>query len=207
MNRNRLLLILPLLALLPVVPALAQRPAAPPPQTVQPRPAADPPISKVAVIYSAAFQDPKAGIARFASLVNKLNSEFQKVQDDLNLTSQKLKQLQAEISDAQQGKPATTPAQLQTKIDAFDQLKKEYQRGGEDAQAKYARRRQEIFLPLQEDIGKALDVFAKAHNITLILDGTQLELVYAADSIDITRAFISDYNLKNPVTAAVTPPR
>src|SRR5882672_1129268 len=34
------------------------------------------PVSKLAVIYSAAFQDPKNGIARFTVTLNKLNSEF-----------------------------------------------------------------------------------------------------------------------------------
>jgi len=34
-------------------------------------------------------------------------------------------------------------------------------------------------------------------------------LLYASESIDITRAFITDFNTKNPVTAATTatPPR
>jgi Skp family chaperone for outer membrane proteins len=207
MTRNRLLLILPLLAFLPVASAFAQRPAAPPPQTVQPRPAADPPISKVAVIYSTAFQDPKVGIARFPVLLTRLNGEFQRIQDDLNLTSQKLKQMQAEITSAQQGKTPTSPAQLQAKMDTFDQMKKEYQRSGEDAQAKYLKRRDEIFGPLQDDISKALEVYAKARNITLVIDGSQLELLFVADSINITSAFISDYNQKNPANAAVTPPK
>jgi hypothetical protein len=32
-------------------------------------------------------------------------------------------------------------------------------------------------------------------------------VIYAADSIDITRAFIAEFNSKNPATAAVTPPK
>ena len=73
-------------------------------------------------------------------------------------------------------------------------------------QASYNKRRQDIFAPLQEDIGKALEIFAKAHNITVIIDGTQVPLVYASDSIDITRVFINEFNSKNPATASVTPP-
>ena len=63
---------------------------------------------------------------------------------------------------------------------------------------------QEIFLPLQQDIGKALEAFAKARGITVIVDGSQVPVVYAADSIDITKAFIADFNSKNPATASVT---
>ena len=66
------------------------------------------------------------------------------------------------------------------------------------------RRRQELFSPLQDEIGRALEAFAKARGINVIIDGAQVPLLYAADSIDITRAFITDFNSKNPVTAATT---
>jgi hypothetical protein len=37
----------------------------------------------------------------------------------------------------------------------------------------------------------------------MILDASQVQgILYAADSLDITKAFISDYNSKNPATAA-----
>ena len=67
----------------------------------------------------------------------------------------------------------------------------------------------EMFSPLQEDIGKALEAYAKSHNINVIIDGSQVPLVYAADALDITRAFINEFNSKNPATAAaaVTPPK
>ena len=58
----------------------------------------------------------------------------------------------------------------------------------------------------QEVIGKALEVYAKANNINVIIDGSQVPLVYAADTLDITRAFINDFNSKNPATASVTQP-
>jgi len=41
----------------------------------------------------------------------------------------------------------------------------------------------------------------------VIIDGTQVPLVYASASIDITRVFINEFNSKNPVTASVTPPK
>jgi Skp family chaperone for outer membrane proteins len=181
----------------------------------QPRPqapaaqpsAAGVPVSKVAVIFSVDFQDPKTGIARFTATLTKLNSEFQKTQDELTQTAQKLKTLQDEINNLQRA-PNSTPAQIQAKIADLDQQKKEYTRKGEDAQAQYQKRRQELFLPFQADVGKALDAFAKARNVTMVLDGSQVQgILYAADASDITRAFINDYNAKNPVTASVTPPK
>jgi len=165
------------------------------------------PVGKIAVIYSEAFQDGKIGIARFAASINKLNGEFKPLQDELNQTAQRLKALQAEITNMQQGTTPATPAQIQTKIDQFDEQKKAYDRKGEDAKTSYERRRVELLTPLQEDVGKAIDAFGKAHSLTMILDGSQIPLVYAADSIDITKAFIADYNSKNPAPAAAATPR
>jgi len=159
----------------------------------------------VAVIFSAAFQDPKAGIVKFSVLLNQLNAQFQKMQDELNQMGQKIKQLEDEIAKAQ---ASGDPKLVQAKIDQHDQMKKDYTRKGEDAQAAYQKRRDEIFAPLQDDVAKYLDTYAKAHGITLVIDGSQVEgILFAAESIDITRAFISDYNLKNPTTASVTTPK
>lgn len=165
------------------------------------------PTGKVAVIFSAAFQDQKQGIAKFGVLVNQLNSEFQKPQADLNQTAKTLQALQDEIKKLQET-PGSDAKIVQAKVQQLDQMKKDYQRRVEDAQADYQSRRRKIFTPLQEDVGKALDVYAKARGITLILDASQVEgILFAVETIDITRAFIADYNSKNPATASAATPK
>jgi Skp family chaperone for outer membrane proteins len=160
----------------------------------------------MAVIYSEQFQDPKAGIARFTVTLTKLNGEFQKIQDDLTQTAQRLTVLQNEVTQLQQSGGAT-PAQIQAKIDTLDQQKRDYQRKGEDAKAQYQKRYQDLFTPLQDDISKALNAYAKDRGITLIIDGSQVPVLYAAESMNLTAAFISEYNQKNPATAQATPPK
>jgi Skp family chaperone for outer membrane proteins len=198
----------------------AQRPAATPtPAPARPTPAptapADTavalPVSKMGVIYTDMFLDSKTGIAKFNSVLTKLNGEFQKLKDDINQMQTRAQTLEAEITKLR-GAPAGTPIDqrsLQAKIDQLEQLKKDVQRKGEDAQASYNSRRQELFTPLQDEIGRALEAFAKARGINVIIDAAQVPLLYAAESIDITRAFITDFNSKNPVTAATTttPPK
>jgi len=205
MNRNGLMVTFALVFLaasqvFAQSPATQTRPQAPAAQTSTTAPA-----SKLAVIYSELFQDPKTGIARFVALANKLNGEFDARQKKINDMAQKIKQLQDEISRLQ-GTPSV-PANIQAKLDQLDQMKKDYQREGEDAQAAYQKRRVELFTPLQEDVGKALDAYAKAHGISLIIDGSQVPILYAAESVDITKAFIIEYNSKNPATASVTTPK
>jgi Skp family chaperone for outer membrane proteins len=196
MNRITLTAACALVALVSLAPVFAQAPKS--------SGAGNVPVSKMAVLYSELFQDPKTGIARFTVTMNKLNGEFQKIQDDLNQTTQRLKTLQDEINKLQQSGGAT-PAQIQAKIDALDQQKTDYTRKGEDAKAQYQKRYQELFLPLQDDVNKALDAYAKAHGLTLIVDGSQTPILYVAEGLDITRAFINEYNLKNPATAQVMP--
>lgn len=185
-----------------VSPVLAQtRPAAPAgaPATSS---TGNVPESKIALIYSDAFLDSKTGIGRFNTLITTLNREFQPRQTELQGIQQRIQTLTDDISKTA---PVADPKTIATKQEQLDGLKKDFQRKGEDAQAAYTKRRQDMFQPLQEDIGKALEVFAKARNIHVIIDGSQVPLVYAADALDITRLFINEFNAKNPATAAVTP--
>jgi Skp family chaperone for outer membrane proteins len=189
-----------------ISPVLAQTKPAPA-QTAPAQTGAAVPDSKIALIYSEAFLDPKAGIARFNILAANLNKEFEKTQAEIKQLEQKIAQLTDEVAKLQGGASVVPPQQIQAKSDQLAQAKKDYTRKGEDAQALYNKRRGEIFQPLQEDIGKALEAYAKAHNINVIIDGSQVPVVYAADALDITRAFIGDFNSKNPATAAVTTPK
>lgn len=205
MKIDRLLVASAFALALCVSPALAQpRPAGAAAAQTPATSTGNVPESKIALIYSDAFLDAKTGIARFNTLVSTLNREFQPRQTELQSLQQKI---QALTEDIQKTISVADPKTIQTKQDQLEQMKKDFQRKGEDAQTAYDRRRKEIFNPLQEDIGKALEVYAKGHNINVIIDGSQVPLVYAADALDITRAFINDFNSKNPATAAVTPPR
>jgi outer membrane protein len=193
--------------------ALAQRPAGG--IQPQPRPAATPgtagpvtsanvPDSKVALIDSSAFADEKQGIGKFVSALKKVNAEFQPRQTELSGLQQ---QIEKATADLQKAAPVQDPKVSQQQQDKIDLMKKEFQRKGEDAQAAFNKRLEEVLNPVYEDIGKALDAFAKARGITLILDVTKVQgIVSFADSLDITRAFIAEYNSKNPATASLTKP-
>ena len=182
----------------PTTPAAT--PPATAPQTAAPVAVPD---SKMAMLYSEAFLDPKTGIARFNSLNGTLTREFQPREAELQGLQTRIATLTKEIEDPQN---VADPNALRQKRDQLTQLQTEIKRKGEDAQAAFRKRQQEIFLPLQQDIQKALEAFAKARGITVIVDGSQVPLLYAAETIDITRAFITEFNSKNPATASVTQP-
>ena len=200
MKIDRLIAAFAFVLALAVSPALAQpKPAA----TAPTQSTANVPESKIALIYSDAFLDAKTGINRFTTLITNLNREFQPRQTELQSLQGKI---QALTDDIAKTASVAEPKTIALKQEQLDQAKKDYQRKGEDAQQAYNKKRTEMFQPLQDDIGKALEAYAKAHNINVIIDGSQVPLVYAADTLDITRAFISEFNSKNPATAVVTPP-
>src|ERR1051325_3700783 len=76
----------------------AGTPAAP---AAAPQTAVAVPDSKMAMIYSDMFLDPKTGIARFNSLLNTLNREFQPRQAELQGLQTKITTLTKEIDDTQ----------------------------------------------------------------------------------------------------------
>ena len=194
-----------LLATVAVSASAQQKPAGAPaaaPTTPQ-QAAVAVPESKIAMIYSEEFLDPKTGIAKYTSLAATLNREFQPRRTELEGLQTRINTLTKEINEQQN---VADPNALRIKRDQLEQLNTEYKRKAEDAEAAYTRRRQEIFQPLQQDIGKALEGFAKARGITVIVDASQVPLVYAAEAINVTQAFINEFNSKNPATAQVTKP-
>jgi len=203
MKVDRLIFAAAIVAVLAISSSQAQtRPAAP-----QPTPPAvvnvAVPDAKVALIFSELFQDSKTGIAKFAVVVNNLSREFKPKNDEILALQTKAQQLSDDIDKT---RAVADPKTIAQKVDQLEQMKKDLQRKAEDAQASFDKRRTEVFRPLQEEIGKALEVYAKSHNITVIIDGSQVPVVYASESVDITRAFINDFNSKYPATASTPTP-
>jgi Skp family chaperone for outer membrane proteins len=181
------------------------RPAVTPGPTAPSTAAVSVPDSKVALIDSSAFADEKQGIAKFVAALKRVNAEFQPRQTELqNLQLQ----IEKATSDLQKAAPVQDAKVTQQQQERIALMEKDFKRKGEDAQLAFNKRLEEVLGPIYEDIGKALDGFAKARGITLILDVTKVQgIVSAADAMDITRAFIAEFNSKNPATASLTPPR
>jgi outer membrane protein len=173
-----------------------------PPTSAAPQTAAIP-DSKIALIFSNEFLDVKTGIARFHSLNTVLTREFQPRQAELQGLQTRINTLSKEIDDTRN---VADPNALRQKSDQLAQMNLDLKRKTEDAEGAYQKRREELFMPLRNDIEKAIEAFAKARGITVIMDGSQMPMLYASNSLDITRAFINDFNAKNPATATVTQP-
>ena len=161
------------------------------------------PEAKVALVDTDAFLDEKVGILRLIAAAKKLEAEFQPRRTELtNLQAQ----VEKMTADLQKAAPVQDPKVTAQQQDAIDLKKRDITRKTEDAQRDYQSRMQVLLGPVYDEIGKALDAFAKAHGITMILDVTKVQGIVSADgSLDITKAFVAEFNSKNPATASLTP--
>jgi len=163
-----------------------------------------PPETKIALVNTDEFADEKTGITRLVNAMKRVDGEFQPRRTELQTLQQQIDKATADLTKAQPLQDARVSQQQADKIEA---MKTEFKRKGEDAQAAYQKKLQEVLGPVYDDIGKALDAYAKAHGITLILDVTKIQgIVSASESLDITKPFIIEFNSKNPATASLTSP-
>ena len=178
------------------------RPAAPagtaPPQT---RPAAGP--ANIAVIDSSAFSDEKNGIARVMNAMRQIEAKFQPLRSELRGMRDRLNTMRADLQKKQAIQDAKITAQ---QAEAADQLDLQIKRKAEDAQASYQKESLALLEPLQKDIGAALNTYAQQKGISLLIDVNRVPVVYAANSLDITKDFIAEYNRTHPATAAPAAP-
>jgi outer membrane protein len=162
------------------------------------------PETKIALVNTDEFADEKTGITRLVSAMKRVDGEFQPRRTELQTLQQQIEKATADLAKAA---PVQDQKVTQQQSDKIELMKTEFKRKGEDAQAGYQKRLQDVLGPVYDDIGKALDAYAKAHGITLILDVTKIQgIVSASESLDITRSFITEFNSKNPATASLTPP-
>jgi Skp family chaperone for outer membrane proteins len=185
---------------------LAGSPTAPGPAT-SPAPAnVAVPDSKIAFVDTEAFDDEKAGIGRFVTAIQSLQREFKPRQDEMLALQAKLQQLAKDINTLNKA-AVVDPRSVQAKQEEGGQLERQLKYKKDDYDAAMQKRYREVVGPVSADIGKELDAFAAQRGITMILDVSKLlpAILTAKQEMDITRAFITYYNSKNPTAAATTP--
>jgi len=161
------------------------------------------PETKIALVNTDEFADEKTGITRLVSAMKRVDGEFQPRRTELQTLQQQIEKATADLTKAA---PLQYAKVTQQQSDKIEGMKTEFKRKGEDAQAAYQKKLQDVLGPVYDDIGKALDAYAKAHGITLILDVTKIQgILSASESLDITRPFITEFNSKNPATASLAP--
>ena len=185
--------------------ASAQAPATRPAATPAAPPAAAIAEGKFAIIDTDAFNDPAQGIKRLVAAFQTVEREFKPRRDEIQSLRTRLEALVKEIEST---KAVADQKALAAKADQAQQLEIEIKRKQEDGQKALDRRVQELTGPVYQDIGNALQAYAKARGLSVIFDVSKMQgvVMVVNESIDITAPFIADYNQRNPATAAASAP-
>jgi outer membrane protein len=200
MNRNFARLIpATALALVLGVPAFAQSAA---PAAAATAPAAVAPATA------------KVGIVNIQSAIvtsNEGQRDFETLQKKFDPKRQELEGLNKEVDELQkkfntQGDKLNDEARGEL-LKQIDTKKKQMQRNYEDANTDIQAQQNEIANRIGQKLVETLDKYAKENSFTLILDvsGQQSPVLWAASSVDITKAVVDAYNAQSGVPAPVKP--
>lgn len=153
--------------------------------------------ANIGIIDSSAFSDDKTGITRVMNGMKTLDNKFLPLRAEIRGMLERLNTMR---SDIQKKRLAQDPRVTQQQTEEADRLEVQIKRKQEDAQAAYQKESVATLGPLQNEVAGALNAYAQANGLTLVLDANRVPIIYAAQSLDITRAFIDDYNRKYPAT-------
>jgi outer membrane protein len=157
----------------------------------------------------AAYAQGKIGIINInAAIAN--TAEGKKANADLQKKyaprQQELERLQKEITGIQDQLSKTTPAlsdedQRRLTRDMEDK-QKTLKRSTDDAQSDFSADRDEVVRRIGQKMVHIINDYAQQNGFTLIMDGAQVPIYFAAKDIVITDEIIKRYDAANPVADA-----
>ena len=156
---------------------------------------------KSVLINTAAFYDEKTGITKLVKAAKDVEAEFAVEIKALRDNNAKLQAIATEIEGLQKqpDTPATRSA-IAGKQEQGSDLQRNVEYNKADLEAKINKAREAKIGPISYDIGKAIAEFGKKNGYGAIFDASKLEesgaLLFVADSVDITKDFISYYNAR-----------
>ena len=168
------------------------------------------------MVLSAAAQSPvaapagptKIAVIAFQAAVAQTN-EFQRNFGDLQKKWDPKRQQIKALSDEVDGltkelqSPTLTEADRASKTGSLDTKKKQLERDTEDAQNDYQQAMQDTFNGVASKVYDVMESYVKQQGFTLVLDASQQQspVLYAVDSVNITKQVIDAYNVKSGVPA------
>jgi Skp family chaperone for outer membrane proteins len=169
---------------------------------------------KVLILDTSAFADEKQGIQKFINAYKQLETEFTPRRTEITGIENRLKTIQADyqkmLTESQKANSPVSPESVQKKLEEGQTLQTEYTRKVEDYKQAVQKREAAIVGPIYQDIGKALQDFAKNKGVTAIIDLSkdQNNMILVPDmaAVDaVTLEFIKFYNARPGSTASTTP--
>lgn len=153
--------------------------------------------AKIAIIaFQPAVAQTNEGQRAFADLQKKYQpkqTQLKALNDEVDRLTKDLQAQGDKLSEAERAARAKT----------IDDKKKQLERNAEDAQNDFQNEMNELYGSLAQKVYDVLNDYSKQHGYTLVLDIAQQQnpVLFATDSINITKAVIDAYNTKSGVPA------
>ena len=170
---------------------------------------------KVVWIVTGMFGDDKDGIKKYVNAESSLEVEFKPRAAELQAIQTKIDGIKNDLTKMQSNPnvPIDQKAAL-AKQDEGQKLAREFEFKQKEAQAAYAKRREEVLAPISNAIYQSLQDYAKKNGYSAVLDISALgsenqpsPIVYLDPTADITKEFIKYYNALTPGAATAAAPK
>lgn len=167
-----------------------------------------PVAGKIGWINMGAFDDDKEGIKKLVTAGNQIDLEFKPRISELQTIASRIATLKGELDkiNAACQNPAIPCDQkgAASKQEEAQRLQREGEFKQKELQAAIDKRKEVVVGPIMDDIGKAMDEYAKSKGYAVILDPAKLfqagVLLSFDRTADLTKDFVTFYNAR-PTTA------
>ena len=152
--------------------------------------------AKVAVIDTDMLADSKTGVTKLINAITGVETKFKPQRDEIQGMVNRLETLQ---KDAQTAQAKGDTATVNAKVSEGEALQRQLNFKREDAQKLFEKALQDATASIYTDISTSLTAFAKQRGIDVLIDvaKTQGAIMMVNNTVDITGAFIKEYNAKS----------
>lgn len=167
---------------------------------------------KIGWIDTGMFADEKEGVTKYLTALKTLQTEMKPRLTELQTLDTRIKTIADDLQKMQANSAVPIDQKsAQAKQDEGLRLQRELEFKKKEYDAALAKRGGEVLGPIQTDIFKAIQAYAKKNGYTAILDisalaNENMNAILALDeTANITKAFITSYNAGGPTASTGTP--
>lgn len=134
--------------------------------------------------------------------IQGLQKKYQPRETEINQRQQDVEQLRQQLQKQMTTLSADEQRRMQHELQEKQTV---LQRLEQDAQSSFQYDRDTLMRDLGQKMVKVIEQYASAHGFSLVIDGSQVPVYYAAKGVDITPAIVKLYDSSNPEQSSSAP--
>lgn len=131
--------------------------------------------------------------------IQNLQKKYQPRETEINQRQQDVQQLREQLQKQMTTLSADEQRRMQHELQEKQTV---LQRLEQDAQSSFQYDRDTLMRGLGQKMVKVIDQYASTHGYSLVIDGSQVPVYYAAKGVDVTPEIVKLYDSSHPVQSA-----